>query len=351
MPPDLFARASWENKSLAESTRLWEQYVATSAIGAACPKVGIGFFHYPSLSMPIRGARAIAPISKGEYVCSVPVNELLSEYTVGNSSLHAVLQWVSSAPADKNSGAMGTPGVVRPRLRRRTLLDGRSGIALYMMRELVRERAPKMPYLRLVESHDTSGVPQLWPEDSPQFRALSPGLREMATRARASAHDKYDILVPPAIEHFPSLLSEGLGCAGGTCSREVLQSVYSWTRFHRLFVIVSARDWVLPVDGQDQAFMAPQADLLNFGQVGVRAEYSSVRRAFVLTATQPIAAGTEILFYYGTMCRDAWVNLYGFAPSEAKPCRTRPPPARSPPARSPPLPSRALQRQERHRVG
>ena len=48
------------------------------------------------------------------------------------------------------------------------------------------------------------------------------------------------------------------------------------------------------------------------GQVGIRAEFSDAKHAFVATATQPIAKGSELLFYYGNMCRDAWINMYGF---------------------------------------
>ncbi len=29
---------------------------------------------------------------------------------------------------------------------------------------------------------------------------------------------------------------------------------------------------------------------------------------------------TELLFYYGSLCREAWINMYGFAPKEARAC-------------------------------
>ena len=31
-------------------------------------------------------------------------------------------------------------------------------------------------------------------------------------------------------------------------------------------------------------------------------------------------AGRELLFYYGSMCHESWINLYGFAPPDARPC-------------------------------
>ena len=57
------------------------------------------------------------------------------------------------------------------------------------------------------------------------------------------------------------------------------------------------------------------------GQVGIRAQFDDKTDAFVATATSPIKAGTELLFYYGSLCREQWVNMYGFAPTEARPCR------------------------------
>lgn len=66
----------------------------------------------------------------------------------------------------------------------------------------------------------------------------------------------------------------------------------------------------------------PRLDMLNFGQVGIRAEFNVAMQGFVATATAPIAQGSELLFYYGTMCQEAWINLYGFAPADARPCRS-----------------------------
>ena len=36
---------------------------------------------------------------------------------------------------------------------------------------------------------------------------------------------------------------------------------------------------------------------------------------------QPIKAGKELLFYYGNFCIDDAVNMYGFAPATALPCK------------------------------
>ncbi len=318
--PDVYARSTWEGRNLTQLTQLWERHVASSSLATACPKVGIGFFYYPSLGATIRGAKATAPIKKGERLCNVPVRELLSEYTVGNSSMQPVMQWAFNQ-ADRPTATSGAARAAASATRRRRAVDDRTRIVLFALRELARERSPKMPYLQLIQSHDVSGVPMLWAEGSARYQSLSPMAREMASRSRTYARAQYDALVPAAIERFPALLSEGLGCPAASCPRARLEAVYGWARFARLFAIVSARDWVLPVDGENRAFLAPVLDLLNFGQVGIRAEFNVAAKGFVATATAPIAQGSELLFYYGTMCKEAWINLYGFAPAEARPCR------------------------------
>lgn len=62
---------------------------------------------------------------------------------------------------------------------------------------------------------------------------------------------------------------------------------------------------------------------LHHEQVGIRANFDGNAHAFVATATQPIKEGTELMFYYGSMCKDSFVNLYGFAPANARPCRDK----------------------------
>ncbi len=73
--------------------------------------------------------------------------------------------------------------------------------------------------------------------------------------------------------------------------------------------------------GEERPFLAPNIDLLNFGQVGIRASYDNRRAGFVARTVQPIKAGAELLFYYGNFCIDDAVSMYGFAPSDAPPCK------------------------------
>ena len=61
-------------------------------------------------------------------------------------------------------------------------------------------------------------------------------------------------------------------------------------------------------------------DLLNYGQAGIRLQFVPARHALVARATKPIAAGAEMLFYYGDNCREASIDMYGFATAAMPAC-------------------------------
>ena len=326
---DFFARSTWAGLNDTQVGVTWQRYVQqNSQLSSGCPKVGVGFFWYPSTGGYLRGAKALAPIAKGERICQVPVSSLLSEFTVGNSSLRIVseaLEKDAHAAASQAAAQSEAPGRRRSRLRL-LLPDKRAMMTMLLLRELSRERSPMMPYASMINSHNVDGVPMLWSTDSARWRGASPKLRDLAAIARAGVERAYSNVVPTAVARFAPELSEGLGCSGprGACDRARLEQLYSYAAFARVFAILAARDWVLPMYGRSRPFLSPVMDLFNFGQVGIRAHFDDKKHAFVSTAAQPIAEGAELLFYYGTMCREAWISMYGFAPSEAEPCTERP---------------------------
>jgi len=198
-------------------------------------------------------------------------------------------------------------------------------MAVFVLRESARERSPYMPYLQTMQMHDVSGVPMLWPVGAPQWKSVSPMQIELGRTAKANQQKQYDTVMRPMLMRHRAVLSEGLGCSGLVgCSASRLDSVYSPAEFARVLAIISARDWVLPMYGNERPFMAPVLDMLNFGQVGIRADFSSKAGAFIAKATQPIEVGTELLFWYGNMCYEKWINMYGFAPAgHSTPCSNR----------------------------
>jgi len=132
-----------------------------------------------------------------------------------------------------------------------------------------------------------------------------------------------------AFPRYAVQLSEGIRCEGGdgvegggstACPMRQLQAIYSEAAFVEAYAIVRARDWVLPMYSRENYMMVPIIDMLNYGQVGLRVSFKDSRHAFVMVATEAVDKGAELLFFYGTFCKEAMIDLYGFAVSYARDC-------------------------------
>ena len=257
MTPDFFARATWTGLNNSAATALYQTYLDSWPGAKNCRKVSTTFFYYKSLGRSIRGAQARERIAKGEVFCQMPVQHLVSWFMVANSSLGTPLESIITkslqAPSSSDMQAQ------------------QAGMAVFVLRESARERSTMMPYLQTMQMHDVSGVPMLWPDGAPQWKSVSPMQIELGRTAKANQQKQYDTVMRPMLMHHRAVLSEGLGCGLVGCSAHRLDhGIYSPAEFARVLAIISARDWVLPMYGNERPFMAPVLDMLNFGQVRAR---------------------------------------------------------------------------------
>jgi hypothetical protein len=91
--------------------------------------------------------------------------------------------------------------------------------------------------------------------------------------------------------------------------------------------VETAAETTDPVDSGSRraslhSFMAPVADLMNFGPPCARGEYNEALHTFDIVAACAFDTGQEVTFYYSDACEDVMVGAFGFTHPMVPPCPT-----------------------------
>lgn len=216
------------------------------------------------------------------------------------------------------------------------------------------------PYVSMLRDTPVDSMPFLWSakqlKESP---VSSEGLRTVARGIRQEMRDMYSEVVEKLIEQHPGLFGKDvLSDSGG-------EWMFSYQKFQWAFAIINSRHWQLPIEEFESdftepvtnrisssidevvlpastptenwvqehgeidnktidrslhllpptshSFLAPVADLMNFGPPCTRGRYNKESHTFDIIATCNFKKGEEVTFWYSDECQHVIMGIYGFS--------------------------------------
>jgi hypothetical protein len=282
----------------------------------------------------VRGLAASHAIQVGDVVISIPFHALISVPTTIDHD--PVLSGILGPASRLKYGWEGDAYFESPLLAIAILYHSHLGSV-----------SPLYNYLQILERNTPSdSMPLLW-EKKRLKREMTSGVRKLIKGILEDTRDMYDTVMNVLRENHPTVFES---------------SDYSYERFQWAFAMVNSRHWYLPIPGlngekprpktgeseyggfeqvlpasqpteewvrgqkelesderldvrietDSHSFLAPVADLLNFGPPCTQGRYNTERRAFEILATCSFLAGQEVTFYYSDDCEDVMIANYGF---------------------------------------
>lgn len=288
--------------------------------------------------LQVRGLAATRDIQKGEVVIVIPFSAMITLSTTidGDPILNKVMGHAVRSRHDWED-----------EFYELALLT----VAILYHRNL-KKASPLYHYITILETSPTDNIPFLWTKTRLQQEAPD-GVRRHARGIRKDIQEAYDSVVPVLKREYPDLFET---------------ETYSLSNFMWAFALVNSRHWHLPIPGLRKAakglenrapvsldgvgdqlppaslptdewmakrgdvgnvppvkahsFLAPVADLLNFGPPCTRGSYNSKTQAFELVATCSFLKGQEVTYWYSDDCDDVVIANYGFTHPMVPACPT-----------------------------
>jgi SET domain len=319
----------------------------------------------------VRGLAATRDISVGEVVIRIPLQALFSVTTTIDKDpvLGPVIGlesrqrrgWDLDAPPLSDDANPADEEGIPPTLIEIPLL----AVALLHHKRLG-SASSLAPYIRVLNRTPVDTIPFLW--DKTKLRTLSEGIRTVARGVKRDMKAMYERVVKVLIAEHPQVFDNG---------------AFKYENFEWAFAIVNSRHWQLPVqdmqgtpvaaqaaqrrmlaqhrarspdedvlgqlppadmpteawvDATQQghqsaspnalsagaipkhSFLAPLADLLNFGPPCTTGSYNRDAHTFEIVASCEFRKGQEVTFWYSDECDHVMVGLYGFMHPMIPPC-------------------------------
>ena len=298
--------------------------------------------------LAVRGLAAARDISKGEVVIRIPLGALLSVATTIDKD--PVLTQVMGPHVRQANGWSAEATDETSALLEVPLL----AVALLYHQSLGPE-SPMYPYIQILQlTTGTDTMPFLWSAERLREEA-SEGVRMVARGIQRDMNEMYDAVMPVLMEQYGHIF-------GRNDSDEWM---YSREKFQWAFAMITTRHWQLPIQDLhdptaasssreisedaglppastptdhwveehgayldeevssnvrgsntntnnhqnaaaevlvNHSFLAPFADLLNFGPPCTRGRYDSDTHSFEITALCDYKKGQEVTFYYSDEC-------------------------------------------------
>jgi SET domain len=296
----------------------WEEDLSTTEKNTAASSE-------PAETVWVRGLAATRHIHEGEVILRIPVIALFSIPTLleGDPVLARVLESVVPASEAEDLALLAVV------LLHHRGLGSASAMAPYIQMLL---RAPV-----------TEDVPFLWSASKLKAQA-SEGVRIVARSMRQEMQSLYERVILVLVNNHANLF-------GKTTAIDPVTGewMFSYEMFQWAFAVVNSRHWQLPPEALPErsvdpdllppantptqswlqsgesagdllgntewpvSFLAPLADLMNFGPPCTRVEFHAETRSFDTIATCPLQQGQEITFWYRNECADVMMGVYGVA--------------------------------------
>ena len=320
--------------------------------------------HFEHNHEMVRGVAARHDVLSGEVLISVPFHALISADSIERD---AVLKPV-----------IGRGSAMWYNARRFEYAEEEEGVdellplSIYLLYHVsLGVESPIVEYINILLSAPIDGMPVLWNKERlmREYPDENHGVQDATEEILDNMRGMYEAIMPGLVQERPDIFDNA-------------NEMYSFDQFRWVFAMLNSRHWHLPCDELDyellmdeeeeeeeleiealdneeeeeadvqtmilhndgssntndlendmytstnninintHAFLAPLADLVNFGPPCAKGTYNKDTASFDIIATCDLMAGQEVTFWYTDDCADIVLANYGFTHPLVKRCLT-----------------------------